>query len=71
LHPNIPARSYTNRIPVEGDQKLKQVKKLLHHLGYHKDFGQEATLKKHMLSLNTEQKPFSCIPKRKKHLSNY
>jgi hypothetical protein len=36
---------------MEGDYKLNQVKNLLHHLGHHKELRQEATLKKHMLSL--------------------
>jgi hypothetical protein len=61
---------------VQDDQKLKRVKKLLHHLGLHKELGQEATSKKHTLSLNTYQKFFSRIPQkmnpeRKSHLFNF
>jgi hypothetical protein len=37
-----------------GDQKTKTgKKKLLHLLGHHKEAGQEATSKKHVVSLNT------------------
>jgi hypothetical protein len=38
---------------VEGDQKTKTGKKLLHHLGHHKELVQEAMSKQHTLSLNT------------------
>jgi hypothetical protein len=38
---------------VEGNQKIKTGQKLLHHLGHHKEIGQEEMLKNHMLSLNT------------------
>jgi hypothetical protein len=61
---------------VEGEKNQNRSQILLHHLGHHKEFGKEATSKKQMLSLTTQQTFFSRILqkmslKRKKHLFNF
>jgi hypothetical protein len=57
-------------------KKVKQVKNLFHHLGHHKQHGQDATSKSTCFHSTLSKTFFSCIPqkvnsKRKTHLYNF